>query len=71
MSVGDDDVVHEVDAHQFTGALDVFSQFSVGFAGCETARGVVVTDGKDGRVGKYGLTYDDTDIDGCLGDATT
>lgn len=37
LAVGDDDVVHEVDAHQFTGMLDAFGQFVIGFAGGEVA----------------------------------
>jgi len=37
LSVGDDDVIHEVDAHQFTSAFDASCQFIVGPAGTEAA----------------------------------
>ena len=68
LSVGDDDVIHEVDTHQFTSAFDASCQFIVGPAGTEVARGMVVTDGEDGAVGENGLLHDDTDIDGGLSD---
>ena len=70
MAVGDDDVIHEEDAHQFTGMLDAFGQFVVGFAGSEVTGRVVVANGEDSGVGKDGLADDDADIDGCLRDAT-
>ena len=69
LAVGDDDVVHEVDAHQFTGSLDGFCQFFVGLAGREVAGGVIVADGQDGGIGKYSLTDDDTHIDSRFCDA--
>ena len=33
LSVGDDDVVEEVDTHQFTGPFDALGQIVVGLAG--------------------------------------
>jgi hypothetical protein len=37
LSVGDDDMVEEVDAHQFAGPLDVFGQMVILTAGREVA----------------------------------
>ena len=37
LAVGDDDVVHKADVHQFTGPLDAACQFVVGMAGGEAA----------------------------------
>lgn len=70
LSVGDDDVIHEEDAHHVTGLTDISSEFLVSLAGAEVARGMVVADGKDGGIGKHRLTDDNTDIDGRLCDAT-
>lgn len=70
LAVGDDDVVHEEDTHQFAGPLDAAGQFIVGLAGGKVARGMVVADGEDSRIGEHSLTDDDSDIDGCLRDAT-
>ena len=67
LAVGDDDVIHEVDAHQCAGMLDALGQFPVGTAGSEAAGGVVVADGKDGGIGEDGLTDDDADIEGIFG----
>ena len=69
MSIGDDDMVEEVDAHQFTGSLDVFCQFVVIPAGREIARRVVMTDGENRAVGEDGFLHDDTDINSGLCDA--
>lgn len=33
LAVGDDDVIHEVYAHQFAGPFDVLGQIVVGLAG--------------------------------------
>ena len=33
LSVSDDDVIEEVDAHQFTGPFDASCQFVIGLAG--------------------------------------
>ena len=36
-AVGDDDVVHKVDVHQFAGPLDAACQLIIGMAGGEAA----------------------------------
>ena len=69
LSVGDDDVVHEVDAHHVTSVTDASREFFVGLAGGKVARGMVVTDGEDGGISQYSLADDDADIDGSLRDA--
>ena len=69
VAVGDDDVVHEVDAHQLAGALDALGQLVVPPAGREAARGMVVTGGEDGGIRQDGLPDDDADVDGSLRDA--
>ena len=69
LSIGDDDMVEEVDAHELARAFDALGQFIVRLAGREIAGGVVVTDGEDGAVGEDGFTHDDADIDGRLRDA--
>jgi len=37
LSIGDDDVIHEEDAHYVAGPFDVPGQFVIGFAGGEIA----------------------------------
>ena len=69
MPVGDDDMIQEVDAHQVAGMFDRFRQLVIGLTGRKIARRMVVADGKDGAVGDYGFTYNNADINRCLGDA--
>ena len=37
LSVGDDDMIEEVDAHQVAGMFDRFRQFVISFTGCKVA----------------------------------
>ena len=71
VAVGDDDVVHEADAHQLAGTMDAAGQLVVGVAGREVAGRVVVTDGEDGGVGENGLLHDDADVYDSLADAAS
>ena len=66
MSVGNDDVIEEVDAHHFTGPFDVLGQDVVAWARLEIAWRVVMTNGEDGAVNKNRFFHDDTNIDRCL-----
>lgn len=69
MAVGNDDMVEEVDAHQFAGSLDASRQIIVALAGFKVARRVVMANGKDGAIGENGFLHHDADIDGGLSDA--
>ena len=71
VAVGDDDVVHEADAHQLAGTMDAAGQLVVGVAGREVAGRVVVADGEDGGVGENGLLHDDADVYDSLADAAS
>ena len=66
VAIGEDDVIHEVDAHQFAGLLQLSSQVVVVLAGTQVARRMIVTDRNDGSIGQYRFTHNDTNIDGCL-----
>ena len=65
-AVGDDDMIHELDAHEVACLLETLGQVVVGLAGPDAARGVVMADGDDGGVGEYGLADDDADVDSDL-----
>ena len=69
MAVGDNDVVHEEDAHQFASPFDGCGQFRVGSAWRETARRVIVTDGQYGGIDQDCFSHDDADVDSCFGNA--
>ena len=61
-SVSHDNMVEEVDAHELASLLDALCQHIILPAGADTSAGVVVADGKDGRVIQYGITHDDANI---------
>ena len=68
-TVGDDDMVEEVDVHHLAGTVEAPCQYLIVFAGGEITRGMVVTDGEDSAVREDGLPHDDADVDGCFCDA--
>ena len=70
LSVGHDDVVHKVYAHELAGTLDALGEFFVGTTGRKVPGRMIMAYGEDGGIGEDGLAEDDTDIDGCLGDAS-
>ena len=70
LPVSHDDMIQEVDVHHLAGPFDALRQLFVDMAGGEVAGGMVVADGEDSRIGEHSLTDDDSDIDGCLSDAT-
>jgi len=69
-TISDDDMIHEVEAHQLASPLELIGQVIVVLAGAQVARRVVVANGNDGGVSKDGLTHDDTDVDTYLADTS-
>ena len=62
-TIGDDDVILKLDAHDTAGLANAFCQVVVGRTGTQAARRVIMADGEDGGVAQHGLADDDTDID--------
>ena len=69
MAVGDDDVVHKVNAHQLTCFLYLKGERVILSAGCDAATGMVMTDGHDGGVAEHCFADDDTHVDRHFADA--
>ena len=69
-SVGDDDVVHEEDAHDFAGFLNLKGELVVCLAGERTVARMIVTEGDDGGVVEYGFLDEQSDIHGCFRNAS-
>ena len=68
-AVGNDDVILEVNAHDVAGFLDGLCQTVVVGTGTDASRRVVMSQGYDGGVAKYGLLNDEAHVDGGLGNA--
>ena len=51
VAIGNDDVIHEMEAHQLAGPLQLIGQVVVMLAGTQIARGMVVANGNDGSIG--------------------
>ena len=69
-SIGDDDMVHEEDAHDFAGFLNLKGKLVVCLAGERTVAWVIVTEGNDGGVVEYGFLDEQPDIHGCFRNAS-
>ena len=69
-SIGDDDMVHEEDAHDFAGFLNLKGKLVVCLAGERTVARVIVTEGNDGGVVEYGFLDEQPDIHGCFRNAS-
>ena len=70
LPIGHNDMIHKVDAHEFTSPLDGLRQLIVSTTGTQAPRRMVMTDGQDGGVGEDSLADDDSDIDSRFRDAT-
>ena len=54
-TIGDDDMVHEEEAHDFAGFLNLKGKLVVCLAGERTMTRMVVAEGDDGGVVEYGF----------------
>ena len=69
-SIGDDDMVHEEDAHDFAGFLNLKGKLVVCLAGERTVARGIVTEGNDGGVVEHGFLDEQPDIHGWFRNAS-
>ena len=70
MSVGNNDMIHEFDAHHVACLQNAPCQVIICLAGLQASRWVVMANGQDSGVAQYCLTNDDAHIDAYFRDAT-
>ena len=68
-AIGDDDMVHEKETHDFACLLYLQGELVVCLAGQRTMTGVIVTKGDDGGIVEYGFLDEQADIHGGFRDA--
>ena len=69
-TIGHNDMIHEVDAHELAGLSHSLGELVVHFAGTDAVAGMVVAESQHGGVAKHSLTDDNTHVDSGLGDAS-
>lgn len=67
-SIRDDDMVHEENAHDLTGLVDLVGQQIIVFAWNRIVAGMVMADSQDGGIVEEHFFHDEADIYGCFCD---
>ena len=63
-AIGDDDMVHKEEAHDFAGFGNLLGKYIIGFAWLRIVAGMIVAEGDNGSVVEHRFFDDKTDV-GC------
>ena len=63
-AIGDDDMVHEKETHDFAGFGYLLGKYIIGFAWLRIVAGMIVTEGDNGSVVEHRFFDDEPDV-GC------